>query len=38
MKKQEIKEKLKGKTMDELLELLILGLQIEDLEKESKKN
>lgn len=34
----ELKEKLKEKTLDELLDLVILGLQYEKLEREEKNN
>lgn len=32
--REDLKEKLKNKTLEELLELLILGLEFEKLEKE----
>lgn len=31
---EDLKEKLKGKTLEELLNLIILGLEYEELEKE----
>lgn len=34
---EDLKEKLKERTLDELLELLILGLEYEKLEKETKR-
>lgn len=35
--KEELKKKIKEKTLDELLELLILGLEYEKIEKETYK-
>lgn len=35
---KDLKEKLKEKNLDELLELLILGLEVEKLEKNKKEN
>lgn len=36
-KNQQLKEKLKGKSLEELLDLVILGLEVEKIEKQTDK-